>query len=312
MAKDYRKKYGITPDNERDFQVRTTKELFNVGPESPRFENHKVSVDRVLKAIDTFTKKQQATFLMRNRDRKTYAQIGEEFGTTSSAAYQTVKTVHRKLRHPMVRESIVEPKEEEKVEGTSIYDLAFSIRTSNALVRNGVRTLEDLAEQTEKKLLTFRNFGTKSLQEVKEKLASLGLQLKEKEEAVEPDILPEATTKEPVEKKTATFRLQAVFPEGPNEKSFEAKLADAIHAAGGTVIQLVEEKESLDRWEAKMRELVRTDKIIRMDIMEMMLHHNDQAEPSDRYQFNSRTIEAYFLAEAKYGVYSHLRQSQQE
>ena len=57
--------------------------------------------------------------------------------------------------------------------------VGFSVRTVNCLKSAGIETIEQLIERTPKELLAIRNFGKKSLQEVKRKLAEYDLSLKE-------------------------------------------------------------------------------------------------------------------------------------
>lgn len=59
-----------------------------------------------------------------------------------------------------------------------IEELDFSVRTYNCLKKAGVLTIGDLVQITEADLMQIRNFGKKSLTEVREKLAQLGLTLK--------------------------------------------------------------------------------------------------------------------------------------
>jgi DNA-directed RNA polymerase subunit alpha len=58
-----------------------------------------------------------------------------------------------------------------------VESLDLSVRTLNSLRRGGINTVGDLISKAEKELLTLRNFGQKSRQEVEEKLKSLGLVL---------------------------------------------------------------------------------------------------------------------------------------
>jgi DNA-directed RNA polymerase subunit alpha len=60
---------------------------------------------------------------------------------------------------------------------TSVDALDFSVRTSNCLRKEQVRSVGELIGRSEDELMRIRNFGRKSLDEVKEKLASLGLSL---------------------------------------------------------------------------------------------------------------------------------------
>jgi DNA-directed RNA polymerase subunit alpha len=62
-----------------------------------------------------------------------------------------------------------------------IEDLDLSVRSYNCLKREGVTTVGQLVERTEEDLLDIRNFGQKSIEEVKQKLSELGLSLKQKD-----------------------------------------------------------------------------------------------------------------------------------
>ena len=58
---------------------------------------------------------------------------------------------------------------------TSIEELNLSARTANALVNNDIRTVHDLVTLTEQDLRELKGFGSKALDEVKDKLAELEL-----------------------------------------------------------------------------------------------------------------------------------------
>ena len=58
-----------------------------------------------------------------------------------------------------------------------IEDLDLSVRSYNCLKREGVATVGELVQKTEQDLLDIRNFGQKSIEEVKGKLNELGLSL---------------------------------------------------------------------------------------------------------------------------------------
>jgi DNA-directed RNA polymerase subunit alpha len=60
-----------------------------------------------------------------------------------------------------------------------IEDLDLTIRSYNCLKREAVHTVGELVARSEHDLLDIRNFGSKSITEVKEKLAELGLSLKD-------------------------------------------------------------------------------------------------------------------------------------
>ena len=61
----------------------------------------------------------------------------------------------------------------------AIEDLDLSVRSYNCLKREGVSTVGELVSKSENDLLEIRNFGQKSIEEVKDKLAELGLGLSE-------------------------------------------------------------------------------------------------------------------------------------
>jgi DNA-directed RNA polymerase subunit alpha len=59
----------------------------------------------------------------------------------------------------------------------SVHELEFSMRAANGLKNAGIETIAELVLKTESELLRTRNFGRKSLDEIKEVLAGLGLSL---------------------------------------------------------------------------------------------------------------------------------------
>lgn len=58
---------------------------------------------------------------------------------------------------------------------TSIEDVNFSARTTNALINNDIQTIKDLVSLSEAELRDLKGFGNKALEEVKEKMAELEL-----------------------------------------------------------------------------------------------------------------------------------------
>ncbi|NYJ75680.1 MULTISPECIES: DNA-directed RNA polymerase subunit alpha [Allobranchiibius] len=60
-----------------------------------------------------------------------------------------------------------------------IEDLDLTVRSYNCLKREGIHTVGELVGRSEADLLDIRNFGAKSIDEVKEKLVEMGLQLKD-------------------------------------------------------------------------------------------------------------------------------------
>jgi DNA-directed RNA polymerase subunit alpha len=70
----------------------------------------------------------------------------------------------------------------EKVLEMTIEELDMSVRSFNCLKRAGIDTVEDLINRTEEEMMKVRNLGKKSLEEVIQKLHSLGLDLKKDDE----------------------------------------------------------------------------------------------------------------------------------
>ncbi len=71
--------------------------------------------------------------------------------------------------------------QKEKVLEMVIEELDMSVRSFNCLKRAGINTVEDLTNRTEEDMIKVRNLGKKSLEEVIQKLHSLGLDLKKDE-----------------------------------------------------------------------------------------------------------------------------------
>jgi len=66
----------------------------------------------------------------------------------------------------------------EKALEMTIEELELSVRSFNCLKRASINTVEELTQKTEEDMMKVRNLGLKSLVEVKNKLAELGLSLK--------------------------------------------------------------------------------------------------------------------------------------
>lgn len=75
-----------------------------------------------------------------------------------------------------------EENENEKIMELVIEELDLSVRSYNCLKRAGINTVEELIQKTPEDMMKVRNLGKKSLEEVEQKLASLGLSLKKSEE----------------------------------------------------------------------------------------------------------------------------------
>jgi len=64
-----------------------------------------------------------------------------------------------------------------KLLNMSVNEIELSVRAANCLNNANITTVGQLAMKTEAEMLKYRNFGKKSLNEIKEKLAALGLSL---------------------------------------------------------------------------------------------------------------------------------------
>lgn len=66
--------------------------------------------------------------------------------------------------------------EQGKYLNTSIEELELSVRSHNCLEAAGIKTIAELIQKSESEMLKFRNFGRKSLNEIKAMLKAMGLE----------------------------------------------------------------------------------------------------------------------------------------
>lgn len=77
-------------------------------------------------------------------------------------------------------EELIETEEEEKINEhlfRSVDELELSVRSYNCLKNANIRTIGELVQKTDAEMLKTRNFGKKSLNEIKSILAEMGLSL---------------------------------------------------------------------------------------------------------------------------------------
>lgn len=79
-------------------------------------------------------------------------------------------------------EEEIKPQDDEKAKlkkllNMSVNEIELSVRAANCLNNANITTVGQLGMKTEQEMLKYRNFGKKSLNEIKEKLATLGLAL---------------------------------------------------------------------------------------------------------------------------------------
>ena len=76
-------------------------------------------------------------------------------------------------------EKQIDPEREELRQklSISVNEIELSVRAANCLNNANITTVGELAQKTEAEMLKYRNFGKKSLNEIKQKLCELGLTL---------------------------------------------------------------------------------------------------------------------------------------
>ncbi|MCA9324322.1 DNA-directed RNA polymerase subunit alpha [Candidatus Saccharibacteria bacterium] len=110
----------------------------------------------------------------------TAADAFEEANAILMNQYEALAGKTRVEAHPMLVEASTEAvasdaEEEKDMLTTSIEDMNFSARTTNALINNDIHNLKDLFSLTDAELKDLKGFGSKALDEVREKLAELEL-----------------------------------------------------------------------------------------------------------------------------------------
>ena len=123
--------------------------------------------------------------------------------TPQEALTRAAKTLREPLAIFINYEEKVEGKEEEKEQGQkdkgtidlqdalnrNVDELELSVRAYNCLKNVNIKTIRDLVQKTDAELLKTRNFGRKSLNEIKEILEHMGLSLGMSLEDLESDNL---------------------------------------------------------------------------------------------------------------------------
>jgi DNA-directed RNA polymerase, alpha subunit, bacterial and chloroplast-type len=160
---------------------------------SDEIKNHKYSVGTIVldSLFSPITKVNYEVENTRVEQTLNYDRLVMEIWTDGSIApkealIESAKILKNSLRiftgispEEETEENPVE-KEDDKVsdlldQPLSIMDL--STRSSNSLKNAGIETIKELVEVKEEDMMNFDNFGKRSLEEIKEKLAELGLSL---------------------------------------------------------------------------------------------------------------------------------------
>jgi len=101
---------------------------------------------------------------------------------------QTIEFEETELRADAEREKL------HRVLGMSVNEIELSVRAANCLNNANITTVGELTQKTEQEMLRYRNFGKKSLNEIKAKLQELGLSLGMK---FDPELLVPPVVEEP-------------------------------------------------------------------------------------------------------------------
>lgn len=96
--------------------------------------------------------------------------------------FSLFRNLSARVREEASEEEIGEKTEVEKVLEMPIEELELSMRSFNCLKRAGINTVGELIQKTEEEISKVRNMGKKSLEEVKNKLAEMGLAFRPEEE----------------------------------------------------------------------------------------------------------------------------------
>lgn len=144
-------------------------EMFDIKLHSKDFEN--VVFENII--IDEIS-----NYLLSNNDKHTFF---EEFLSKNNISLEFSSSEFSELKYneKHIRIENAEYTVNVRVLDIPIEDLDLSVRAYNTLNRNGIKTLSELVNMTEKELMKMHCLGKKSYDEVLEKLQSLGLSLDE-------------------------------------------------------------------------------------------------------------------------------------
>ncbi len=96
--------------------------------------------------------------------------------------FQMFSDLSARVKEDDSEEEVVEKSEVERTLDMSVDELELSARSFNCLKRAGINTVRELVDKTEGEISKVRNMGKKSLEEVRNKLAELGLAFRPEEE----------------------------------------------------------------------------------------------------------------------------------
>jgi DNA-directed RNA polymerase subunit alpha len=133
-----------------------------------------------------------------------------------------------------------------------IEDLSLSMRAYNCLRRSGLMTVGQVLEKSEEELLSLRNFGRKSYDELKDKLDEMGLIPAEEGE-------PEVMEAPPLGEEEGPILAQRPVVEEPQVEEAQTKAEADKRAAKGRKRKEAEaapeDEEEIPEWKRKLMEL---------------------------------------------------------
>ena len=103
----------------------------------------------------------------------------EAVASAGNTLMELVSLFSELAEHEHVRVALPEVIEDVGDKALTIEELNLSVRSYNCLKREGINTVGDLIQKSESELMDIRNFGQKSIDEVKAKLEELGYGLRE-------------------------------------------------------------------------------------------------------------------------------------
>ena len=145
------------------------------------------------------TEREASMLKMRYKDLMTYNEISKKYNLTANRIAQIIAKVQRKLRHPKnskyltlgvagimanEKEKLLMKLQENKKQGKklaehyTIEELDLSIRSTNCLLRAGLRTAGDVLNLGANGLMEVRNLGKRSYDEIVDRLEALGFDVR--------------------------------------------------------------------------------------------------------------------------------------
>lgn len=165
--------FSVVPERVRQIEAKAFRKLMHPSRRKRIELAYSLITDAEIESIEAEQKAQEEERAWKIR---LYPAIEKEVISkvaTDNSLYQRVKSI---------REEGSFTTQDERLAYKPAAELELSVRSSNCLKNANIQTIGDLCNKTEADLLKSRNFGRKSLKEIKEVLAEMGLSLKGSEE----------------------------------------------------------------------------------------------------------------------------------